>query len=116
MKIGQLVLKTVGRDANNFALIVDIEKNYALIDGNVRRKKVNLKHLEPTNKVLKIKKGASTSEVHKALKTAGIKIIKKGSPRKPKKQEKKQRIKQKVKETKEETKTKKETKKKVKKK
>lgn len=88
MKIGQLVLKTAGRDGNNLGVVVDIlDKNYVLVDGNTRRKKVNIKHIEPVNKVLKIKKGASTSEVQKALKEANIPIIKKGSKRTPKKQD-----------------------------
>jgi len=79
MKIGQLCLKIAGRDGNNWCAIVDkIDDNYVLIDGNVRRKKCNIKHLEATEKILKIKKGASSDEVKKALEQEGIKIIKKG--------------------------------------
>jgi len=84
MKIGTLAIKICGRDGGNWCLIVDqIDSTYVLIDGNVRRKKCNIKHLEIIDKVLKIKKKASTSEVQKALQKAGIKIIKKGKPRKP---------------------------------
>ena len=79
MKIGTLALKIAGRDGNNWCVIVDkIDDNYVLIDGNVRRKKCNIRHLEATEKVLKIKKGASTDEVKKILEQEGIKIIKKG--------------------------------------
>ena len=68
MKIGTLALKIAGRDGNNWCVIVDkIDDNYVLIDGNVRRKKCNIKHLEATEKILKIKKGASTDEVRKVL-------------------------------------------------
>ncbi len=34
-----------------------------------------MKHLEPLNKVLKIRKGASTSSVHEEMKKEQIKII-----------------------------------------
>ncbi len=82
MKIGQLCIKLAGRDANQKCIVVDvIDKNYVLIDGNVRRKKCNIKHVYPLKQVFKIKKGASTSEVQTALKTAGLEIIKKSSPR-----------------------------------
>lgn len=75
-EIGRIVIKTAGRDAGNTAVIVDkVDEKFVLIDGNVRRRKCNIAHLEPTNEVLKIKKDASTSEVHKAMKDAGIKIV-----------------------------------------
>ncbi len=97
MKIGQLVIKLSGRDGGNFALVVDIiDDTYVLIDGNVRRKKCNLKHLEALDKVLKIKKKATTEEVKKALEAEGIKILKKGkSKTSTKKPTKKRKIKQK---------------------
>jgi len=107
MKIGQLCIKLAGHDGGQFCLIVDkIDDTYVLIDGNVRRKKCNICHLEALDKVLKIKKKASTEEVKKALEAEGIKILKKGAKRKPsKKPTKKRKIKQK-KEEKEEKKTK----------
>jgi len=84
MKIGQLCIKTAGRDGGQFAVIVEnVDDTFVLIDGNVRRKKCNTAHLEPLDKVLKIKEGASTSEVEKALESEGIKIVKKGEKRTP---------------------------------
>src|SRR3989344_1243110 len=75
--IGQLAIKIAGRESGKHCVIVDkIDSNYVLIDGNVRRKKCNINHLELLNKKLDIKKGASTSEVHKAMEKDGIKIIK----------------------------------------
>jgi len=118
MKIGQLVIKTCGRDAANFAVIVDkIDDTFVLIDGNVRRKKCNVKHLEALDKVIKIKKKASTEEVKKALEEEGIKILKKGKKRTPaKKLTKKRKIKQKPEEKpKKKKEEKKETKKETKK-
>ena len=74
--IGQLCVKIAGRESGKHCVIVDkIDSNYVLIDGNVRRKKCNINHLELLNKKLDIKKGASTSEIHKAMEKEGIKVI-----------------------------------------
>ncbi len=82
MKIGQVCVKIAGREANKKCIIVDIlNDSFVLIDGNVKRKKCNIKHLEPLDEVLKISKNASTSKVHEAMKKAKIEII-------PKKQKK----------------------------
>ena len=92
MKIGQLCIKIAGRDGGNYAVIVDnVDDTFVLVDGNVRRKKCNTAHLEPLDKVLKIKKNASTSEVQKALESEGIKIVKKGEKRTPKERPRKVR-------------------------
>ena len=77
MEIGRVCYKIAGRDADNLCVIVDkIDDNFVLIDGSLRRKKCNIKHLEPTDKVLKIKKDASTEEVIKAFKEIGVDIRK----------------------------------------
>ena len=77
-KIGKICVKIAGRDAGNTAIVIDsIDKNYVLIDGNVRRKKCNIMHLEPLKDSLKIKKGATTSEVHKAMVAAKVKVLEK---------------------------------------
>ena len=74
MEIGRICIKISGRDAGNTAIIVD---KYVLIDGNVRRRKCNISHLEPLDDVLKIKKGASTADIRKAMTVAKINIIEK---------------------------------------
>ena len=66
--VGTVCIKIAGRDAGNKCVVVEEEKDgYVLIDGAVRRKKCNVKHLEPTGDSVKIKKGASHAEVAKAL-------------------------------------------------
>tara|TARA_B100000315_G_C14251826_1_gene440108 strand:- start:232 stop:573 length:342 start_codon:yes stop_codon:yes gene_type:complete len=83
---GRVCIKTAGKDAGKIAIIVEkIDDTYVLIDGNVKRKKCNVKHLHPTEKVLDIKKSASTAEVHKAMTSQKLEVI----PRKekPKKEE-----------------------------
>jgi large subunit ribosomal protein L14e len=98
MEIGRLCVKIAGRDAGNHCVIVDvIDDNFVMIDGNVPRKRCNVKHLEPLNIVLKIKKGASTDSVHEAMKSERIKVFTKKSKAKKAEKPVKQR-KKKVKE------------------
>jgi len=95
--VGRLCVKTAGRDACEYCVVVEeIDSNFVLVDGNTRRKKVNKRHLEPLGKVLKVKKGASTKEVTELLEKEGIKLKKKGESRKPKEQVKKIREKAKT--------------------
>ena len=71
--IGRLCVKTAGRDAGKEALIVEVlDKNFVLIDGNTRRRKTNVDHLELLPKKAELKKGASHEEVQKALKSLGV--------------------------------------------
>ncbi len=93
LDVGRVCVKIAGRDAGNFCVIVDrIDDSYVLIDGNVRRKKCNIIHLEPTSKILKIKKSADSKTVIDLMKKEGLEIIKKGARREKKKQEKKSRL------------------------
>ena len=72
--IGRLCVKTLGREAGHYCVIVDIiDKNYLLIDGiKVRRRRVNYKHIEPIAETIEIKKGASHEEVEAAVKKAKL--------------------------------------------
>ncbi len=72
--IGRLCVKTLGREAGYYCVIVDIiDKNYLLIDGlKVRRRRVNFKHIEPISETLEIKKGASHEELEAAIKKAKL--------------------------------------------
>lgn len=68
-EIGRVCVKIAGRDAGGKCVVLDVlDKNHVLIDGEVRRKKVNTLHLEPLDAVVKIKKGAAHEEVMAALK------------------------------------------------
>ena len=73
IEIGRLIIKTAGRDANKKAVIIDIlDDKYVLIDGETRRRKCNILHVEPLSQIIKIEKNASHEEVAKALKELGI--------------------------------------------
>lgn len=71
-------MKTLGREAGRKCVIVDIiDKNFVLITGpkefsKVRRRRANIRHLEPTEMRIEIKRGASDDEVLDALKKANL--------------------------------------------
>lgn len=70
MEIGRVCIKISGRETGRKCVIVDkIDDNYVLVSGiGVRRRRCNIRHLEPLEEVVKIKKGAPDKEVEKALK------------------------------------------------
>ena len=71
--IGRVYIKTKGKETGKKCVIVDVlDNNLVLIDGDVKRRKCNLSHLEPTQNVLNIEKGASTTHVKEAMKKAGL--------------------------------------------
>lgn len=75
MEIGRLCVKIAGRDSGRIAVVVDqLDGNFVLIDGNVRRKKCNIKHLEPLDDAIKIKKGAPHSEINQEFKKLGLDV------------------------------------------
>ncbi len=83
IEIGRLCVKTAGRDSRRKCVIVDIvDDNFVLIDGDVRRKKCNIKHLEPLDKVIKIRKGASHDIVVSEFKKLKLPIWEKKSKEK----------------------------------
>lgn len=75
-EIGRLCVKIAGRDASKKCLIVDVlDSVFVLVDGQTRRRKCNILHIEPLDRVIKIKKGASHSDVVEALKKEGIEVV-----------------------------------------
>ncbi|MFX1461005.1 MAG: 50S ribosomal protein L14e [Promethearchaeota archaeon] len=72
--IGRVCVKTMGREAGNYCVVVDIiDKNYVIIDGlKIRRRRVNYKHIEPLPELVEIKKGAKHEEVEAAIKKAKL--------------------------------------------
>jgi large subunit ribosomal protein L14e len=76
--IGRICVKTAGRDAGKYCVIVEqIDNDYVMIDGETRRRKCNVDHLEPTDKTVELKKGADNKTVVSALKNAGIETAEK---------------------------------------
>ena len=55
IEIGRVIVKLAGRDAGKKGLIIDILDNkFVMIDGETRRRKCNILHLEPLNQVVKV--------------------------------------------------------------
>ena len=74
IEVGRLCIKTAGRDAGQKCVVVElIDTMFVMIDGETRRRKCNILHLEPTKQVVELKKGASHSDVEKALDKIGVK-------------------------------------------
>ncbi len=94
IEIGRVCIKLAGRDAGKKCIIVDIlDNNFVMIDGDTRRRKCNIIHLEPLLEVVKISKGASHDAVCKALELEVIKTNPKKSGERPKKQRKVKEVK-----------------------
>ena len=75
--IGRICVKLSGREAGGKCVIIDVvDKSFVFITGpkkvtGVRRRRVNINHVEPLQDKIEIKRGASDEEVSEALKAAG---------------------------------------------
>jgi large subunit ribosomal protein L14e len=67
-EIGRVCVKLAGRDAGCTCVIIDtLENGYVLIDGETRRRKCNVMHLEPLARTIEIGKNSTHEAVCKAL-------------------------------------------------
>jgi len=71
--VGKICVKLVGREAGKKCVIVDVvDKNFILVTGpkklnGVKRRRVNVNHVEITERKVNIKRGESDEELLKAL-------------------------------------------------
>ncbi|MEM2740192.1 MAG: 50S ribosomal protein L14e [Candidatus Bathyarchaeia archaeon] len=78
IEVGRICVKTRGREAGLKCVVIDvIDDNFVLITGpksvtGVRRRRVNVKHLEPTPYKLEVEKGASDEDVAEAWKRSDL--------------------------------------------
>lgn len=73
--VGRICVKIAGRDAGGKCVIVEqIDNTYVLVDGLTRRRKVNVKHLEPLAEVVQISAGANHVAVVAAFRKLGIAV------------------------------------------
>jgi len=74
MEVGRVCVKTAGREAGEKCVVVDvIDMIHVLVSGpGVKRRRCNIKHLEPLPNKLEIAKGASDEDVKRALEAAGL--------------------------------------------
>lgn len=74
-EVGRLCMKIAGRDAGRTCVVVEpLDKTFVLVDGDVRRKKVNVKHLEPLPQLVELGPGASHEEVSREFKKLGLPV------------------------------------------
>lgn len=74
MEVGRLCVKIAGRDAKKKCVIVEkIDDFFVIIDGETRRRKCNIKHIEPLDQILDIKSGDHATVVAE-FKKLGIEI------------------------------------------
>jgi large subunit ribosomal protein L14e len=77
IEIGRICVKTAGREAGHKCVVVDlIDKNFVLVTGpkdvtGIKRKRVNMGHIEPTQDKIDIERGATDESVANALDAAG---------------------------------------------
>ena len=87
--VGTICIKIAGRDAGKTCVVVEvIDDSYVLVDGQTRRRKCNVVHLEPLRKKVNIKKGADSKTVDAALAKLGL-SVKKTTPKKTEERPKK---------------------------
>jgi len=73
IEVGRICVKTRGREASRRCVILEvIDKNSVLVTGprsitGVKRRRAAINHLKPTERKIKIKKGATDEEVAKLL-------------------------------------------------
>lgn len=74
IEIGRLCVKLAGRDAGLKCVVVDIlDDKFVLIDGETRRRKCNILHIEPLKDIIKIKKSDSHETIKKEFEKLGLK-------------------------------------------
>jgi large subunit ribosomal protein L14e len=74
-EVGRWCMKIAGRDGGKKCIIIaKIDDHTVLVDGETRRKKTNVLHLEPLLKTSDIAESASHEEIMKIFKDEGIEI------------------------------------------
>ena len=77
IEVGRVCVKLAGRESGKKCVIVDVmDKSFVLITGpkkvtGVKRRRVNINHVAPTEESLQIKRGASDEELTQMLEAAG---------------------------------------------
>ncbi len=73
MDVGRICVKLTGREAGSRCVIVDVvDRNYVIVTGplevtGVRRRRVNMSHLQPLDEVIEISRNASDEEIDALL-------------------------------------------------
>jgi large subunit ribosomal protein L14e len=77
IEVGRVCVKVAGRESGKKCVIVDVmDKSFVVVTGpkkvtGVRRRRVNINHVAPTEDAVQIKRGASDEEVTQVLEAKG---------------------------------------------
>ncbi|WP_456395380.1 50S ribosomal protein L14e [Thermococcus sp.] len=79
IEVGRLAVIIAGRRAGEKVVVVDvIDRNFVLVTGaglnKVKRRRMNVKHLEPLPERVSIERGADDEAVKATLEQAGISL------------------------------------------
>jgi large subunit ribosomal protein L14e len=73
IEVGRVCVKVAGRESGKKCVIVDVmDKSFVVVTGpkkvtGVKRRRVNINHVAPTEDTVQIKRGASDEEVTQVL-------------------------------------------------
>jgi large subunit ribosomal protein L14e len=76
IEVGRVCVKLAGREAGRKCVIVDVmDKSFVVVTGpkkvsGIKRRRVNINHVAPTEDLVQIKRGASDEEVTQMLEAA----------------------------------------------
>lgn len=74
IEVGRVCVKVAGRESGRKCVIVDVmDKSFVVVTGpkkvtGVKRRRVNINHVAPTEDTIQIKRGASDEEVTEMIK------------------------------------------------
>lgn len=77
IEVGRICVKLSGREAGRKCVIIDLtDKSFVMITGpksvtGIKRRRVNINHIEPLQDKIEVARGASDEEVSAALKASG---------------------------------------------
>ena len=77
IEVGRVCVKVAGRESGRKCVIVDVmDKSFVLVTGprkvtGVKRRRVNINHVAPTEDTIQVKRGASDEEVTQMIEAAG---------------------------------------------
>ena len=77
IEVGRICVKSAGREMGRKCVIVDVmDKSFVLITGpkkvtGVKRRRVNMNHIEPLQDKIDVKRSASDEEVSAVLESVG---------------------------------------------
>jgi large subunit ribosomal protein L14e len=77
IEVGRVCVKVAGRESGRKCVIIDVmDKSFVLVTGpkkvtGVKRRRVNINHVAPTEVAIQIKRGASDNEVTQMIEASG---------------------------------------------